>query len=123
MTRFAPIDPVRRLLARIVGRDRARDTTGSGRAADRELQSPEQRLLDVVARYGRIGAAEDAGSRHVSNAAAAGVRTVAPTEPSDAVAPAWIRRLAEPSSTDGEPAGIASGPAQPPVGPRRPRRR
>ena len=123
MSRFAPIDPVRRLLARIVGRDRARDAAGSGRATDRELQSPEQRLLDVVARYGRIGAAEDAGSRHVSNAAAAGVRTVAPTDPSDAVAPAWLRRLAEPSPTDDEPAAVATGPARPPGGPRRPRRR
>lgn len=122
MTRFAPIDPVRRLLARIVGRDRARGAADVGRATDRALQSPEQRLLDVVARYGRIGATEDAGTRHASNAAAAGVRTVAPTEPSDAVAPAWVRRLADPSTSAGDQAATAAGPARPPVRPRRPRR-
>lgn len=123
MGRFAPIDPVRRLLARIVGREQAHDAGRADEATDREAQSPERRLLDVVARYGPASAAEEAGSRQVSRAAAAGVRTVAPTDPSDAVAPAWLRRLAEPGTTDDQPAAVATDAARPPGGPRRPRRR
>jgi hypothetical protein len=123
VARLAPIDPVRRLLARFFGRGPVRGAARADPARDRAGQSPEQRLLDVVARHGRIGATEDGHSRQVSAAAAAGVRTVAPTEPSDDVAPAWVRRMAGPGAATGEPAATATDPAaRPQGGPRRPRR-
>ena len=120
MTRLAPIGPVSRLLLRIAGRGGVRAGASAGGASDRELRSPEQRLLDVVARYGRIGASKRADSGQTSSATAAGVRTVAPTEPSGEFAPTWVRRLAVPSSAPDEPA--ASPASARPRSPRRPRR-
>lgn len=122
MTRPTPMDPVRRLLARITGRDRPGGSGGSDRVTDRELQSPEQRLLGVVARHGPRAAGGDDGSGPLSNAAASGVRTVAATDPSDGVAPAWLRRLNEPPGAEGEQAVATADATRPPLGPRRPRR-
>ncbi|MDP9482338.1 MAG: hypothetical protein M3P84_03855 [Chloroflexota bacterium] len=118
MTRIAPIDPLRRFFVRIVGRRPSPGALG----ADREWQTtPEQRLLDVVARHGPIGAARAAGARRASGAAAAGVRTVAPTEPSDEFAPTWVRRMADPGPADTEPVATAAEATRPQGGPRRPR--
>lgn len=59
-----------------------------------DLRLPEQRLLDASARYGRIVSGDGSGHRG-TDAAAAGVRTVPPTDPADADGPAWVRRLGD----------------------------
>ena len=94
MTRFAPIDPVRRLLARIVRHGQAvNDHHRAEHHRPPPSSSPDGVCSDVVATSRRISAAEEA-SRGISNAAAAReVRTVAPADPSNAVSPAWLRRL------------------------------
>jgi hypothetical protein len=129
MTRSTSIDPLRRLLARIASRRRDVRLPSTDWRTDREAQSPEQRLLGVVARYGRGGSLGDIRARQLSNAAAAGVRTVAPAELSDQFEPTWVRRLSEPgtvtepgSATDpAEPAVAALSPDRPPIEPHRPR--
>jgi hypothetical protein len=116
MTQSGPTDPLRRLLARIAGRGQPADAASPGQSPNREFESPEERLLGIVARYGPSGANEEADARQVSNAAASGVRTVAPTELSDAFAPTWVRRLVEPSPIADEPADVVVDLARPPVG-------
>ena len=79
---------------------------------------PEQRLLDAADRFGRILSGEGQ-SRRRNDAAAAGVRTVPPTDPADADAPVWVRRLADPSLSGGKPAAPdpAASPDPSPVTP------
>ncbi len=94
-----------------------------------DLRLPEQRLRDASERYGRFLAGD--GSVHRGTGArAAGVRTVSPTAPSDAGAPAWVRRLGEPGGvpagsveTDSaDPSAAQPSDAQPSGAARRPRR-
>lgn len=86
---------LRRMLGRLVpgaiqrGRSARPDTV-----AGPDLLLPEQRLLDIAARYGRV-AIGDRPPTTGQSAAAAGVRVVAPTDPSDAGAPVWVRRLGD----------------------------
>lgn len=84
-------DPFHRLLDRVV-RHGPRRVDLEPMPPDPRL--PEQRLLDAAARYARIVSGDGSGHRR-RDAAAAGVRTVPPTEPSDADAPVWVRRLGE----------------------------
>jgi hypothetical protein len=68
-----------------------------------DLRLPEQRLVDAAARYGRM-LAGDGRIRRRADAAAAGVRTVAPTDPSETGQPVWVRRLADPGGSGSKPA-------------------
>jgi len=95
-----------------VGRDRRATLDPSGGP---DLRLPEQRLLDVAARYGwlSVGEPQSAGQP----ASAAGVRIVAPTEPSEAGAPVWVRRLGERDAAATPPAETpAETPAELEVG-------
>jgi len=65
-----------------------------------DLRLPEQRLLDVATRYGRL-AVGDKPPATGPTAAAAGVRIVAPTDPSDAGAPVWVQRLGDRDASTG----------------------
>jgi hypothetical protein len=92
--------------------------------AEVDTRLPEQRLIDAAARYDRI-LTGDGPSRRWNDAAAAGVRTVSPTDPSDAGAPAWVRRLGDPTVTGAAQAEVdpvESAPAGRPARERRPRR-
>ncbi len=112
---------IRRAFGRLVP-----DAFGRQRQAEPEptpdLRLPEQRLLDVAARYGRM-AIGDRPPTSGQSAAAKGVRIVAPTDPSDAGAPVWVRRLGDRDSSN------ESAPATPepelvaPSAPRGPRPR
>ena len=89
-----------------------------------DLRLPEQRLVDAAARYARM-LAGDAPGRRRADAAAAGVRTVPPTDPSETGQPVWVRRLADPSggaATVTTPAPATPDPTAASV-PRRPRRK
>jgi hypothetical protein len=100
--------PLRRLIARLARRDRTSAPVGpDGAPLEPDLRLPEQRLVDAAARYGRI-LAGDARTRRRADAAAAGVRTVPPTNPSETGQPVWVRRLANPG-------GSGSKPAEPPA--------
>ena len=101
----------RRLIARLArrGRTRAPDRADVDQL-EPDLRLPEQRLVDAAARYGRMLAGDSRIHRR-ADAAAAGVRTVPPTDPSDTGQPVWVRRLADPSvtgSTPAEPSAAAS---------------
>ncbi len=85
--------PVRRALARLVPDGAAPGSSARANAAP-DVRLPEQRLLDVAARYGRQAVGEHPPSNGKS-AAAAGVKVVPPTDPSEAGAPAWVRRLGD----------------------------
>lgn len=101
---------LRRLLDRIARRG-AGDVDPEPMPPD--LRLPEQRLLDAAARYGRIVSGDGSGHRW-RDAAAAGVRTVPPTDPSDAEAPVWVRRLGDPTvrgSIGVEPEPVAMDPS------------
>jgi hypothetical protein len=119
----APTDPARRFIDRILRR-RPRSARPTGPAdPPPDLRLPEQRLIDASARYGRIPTADGPSRR--TDAAAAGVRTLAPTDPADAGAPVWVRRLAEPvagRSDPGEPASASAQSSHPSGAARRPRR-
>ena len=101
--------PVRRLLARITP-DPARKAAAPSNdpAPGGDLRLPEQRLLDVATRYGRL-AVGDRPPTTGQTAAAAGFRIVAPTDPSDAGTPVWVRRLGDrdASTESGQPTGEA----------------
>ncbi len=99
---------LRRLLARLArrGRTRAPDRL-DGDPIEPDLRLPEQRLVDAAARYARI-LAGDGRVRRRADAAAAGVRTVPPTDPSETGQPVWVRRLADPGGTGSKPADPAA---------------
>jgi hypothetical protein len=125
MRQRSTTDLLRRLLTRLVRRHPGLNATPSdARMADVDPRLPEQRLIDAAARYDRILTGDDP-SRRRSDAAAAGVRTVLPTDPSDAGAPVWVRRLGDPramGSATTEAAPTGQDPAGPARQPRRPRR-
>ena len=101
----------RRLVARIAaGPPIHRRQKSSVDPGDARL--PEQRLLDAAARYGRI-LANEGQSRRRTDATAAGVRTVPPTDPADAGKPVWVRRLADSSADRGRSAEVAEPVAAP----------
>jgi hypothetical protein len=120
----AAFSPVRRLLVRTFGRGQSAGGLGEDPSSDIKLISPEQRLLGVVARYGKgarnaqVVAADDAGSRQASNGAAV---PALPVDGSDGFAPTWVRRLADPGPAETEPTAVPEARTRP-AGPRRPRR-
>jgi hypothetical protein len=119
----APSDPIRRLVTRLLRRRPPSSRPPGPEDGPPDLRLPEQRLIDASARYGRIATADGPSRR--TDSAAAGVRTVAATEPADAGAPVWVRRLAEPAAerTDpGEPIPASTGSSSQPGAARRPRR-
>lgn len=119
MRQRSPIDPLRRLLTRLAGRHPGPiATSADARLADVDLRLPEQRLIDAAARYDRIQTGDDP-SRRRGNAAAAGVRTVTATHPSEAGAPVWVRRLGDPTAT--ETAQVQGAPVESAPAGRRPR--
>jgi hypothetical protein len=118
----APGDPIRRLVARLTHR-RAAGPRADRLAEPIDPRLPEQRLFDASEHYARIAAGDDPARR--TDAASAGVRTVAPTSPSDAGAPVWVRRLAEPGGDPletGESVSVRSNPTRTATTGRRPRR-
>jgi hypothetical protein len=125
MREGSPTASISRLLARLARRPAGRKASDVGPPpAKVDTRLPEQRLLDAAARYDRI-LTGDGPSRRWNDAAAAGVRTVRPTDPSEAGAPVWVRRLGDPTVTgaaQGEDAPVESGPAGRPPRERRPRR-
>ena len=95
---------LRRAIARLAQRGRSRAPERADvDPLEPDLRLPEQRLLDAAARYGRM-LAGDGRARRREDAAAAGVRTVPPTDPSETGQPVWVRRLADPGGTGSKPA-------------------
>jgi hypothetical protein len=94
----------RRLIARLGRRGRAQAPDRADLdSVEPDLRLPEQRLVDAAARYGRM-LAGDGRTQRRADAAAAGVRTVPPTDPSETGQPVWVRRLADPSGMGSKPA-------------------
>lgn len=107
----------RRLLDRVAHRRRG---FADAESMPPDLRLPEQRLLDASARYARIVSGDGSGHRR-RDAAAAGVRTVPPTDPSDADAPVWVRRLGDRTvygsiAAEPEPVAMDPGIERPTVG-------
>ena len=125
-----PRSAFRRLVARLARRAATRNPdVPDVDPPEPDLRLPEQRLVDAAARYGRI-LAGDGRTRRRADAAAAGVRTVPPTDPSETSQPVWVRRLADPNVNGSKAADPSTAEPSPEAGtggaavsaPRRPRR-
>jgi len=119
----ASTDPIRRFVARLARRPGKSAAAVDPFPAPPDPRLPEQRLIDASAHFALIASGDDPSRR--TDAAAAGVRTVAPTAPADAGAPVWVRRLADPNGgalESSESVSVLPERPRPPSLGRRPRR-